>query len=96
MDHAGPPGGPNGSLTAKERRDWVGVIVPEPTPPSSDRWPSRPTHKRPIAKILTAPPSLGPPTAIARYALGARWRFSAPRFLEPERRTVKSAQQRSD
>ena len=48
MDHAGPPGGPNGSLTAKERRDWVGVIVPEPTPPSSDRWPSRPTHKRPI------------------------------------------------
>ena len=65
MDHAGPPGGPNGSLTAKERRDWVGVIVPEPTPPSSDRWPSRPTHKRPIAKILTAPPSLLPQQSLA-------------------------------
>ena len=65
MDHAGPRGGPKGSLTANQRGEWVGVIVPEPTPPSSDRWPSRPTHKRPIAKILTGSPSLLPQQSLA-------------------------------
>ena len=65
MDHAGPAGGPNGGLTAKERQKWVGVAVPAPTPPSSDRWPSRPTHKLPIAKILTSPPSLLLPAILA-------------------------------
>ena len=68
MDHAGPRGGPKGSLTANQRGEWVGVLVPEPTPPSSDRWPSRPTHKRPIAKILTGSPSLLP-----QQEDGQRW-----------------------
>ena len=39
--------------------------MPAPTPPSSDRWPSRPTHKRPIAQILTGSPSLLPQQSLA-------------------------------
>ena len=93
MDPAGHPSGPNGGLTAKERQKWVGCRHPPCPVPAGGL--AAPTHKRPIAKILTAPPSLLPP-AIARCALDARQRFSAPRVPEPERRPVMPTQQRGD